>query len=151
MWLWRFGSCFLQLQVTQKPWIWSGTHKSRANASLLEDNILNLSLLWLTFLDWKWVWTRKQAIGRCWLCIHKLGCKNGCWIEHRSPLGDVQARWCPRSCGEQSQDLLSCFAHSPVSVDTPLMRITSITVFFSFFKFIAIRFLLRVFSILLNR
>lgn len=138
MWLWRFGSWFLHLQATQKPWIWSGTHKNRANTSLLEDKILNLSIPLLKFLDWKWVWIRKQAIGRCWLCLHKLGCKDGSWIEHRSSLGYVQARRCPRSSGEQSQ-ALSCFTHSSVSVVTPLMGITSITVFFSFFKFITIR------------
>lgn len=58
-----------------------------------------LSFLMLIRADWKWVWSREQGSWICWSCIYKLGCKNGCWTEYWSSMGDVQGRWCPGPCG----------------------------------------------------
>ena len=73
-----------------------------------EENAFDIRILMSKshfFLDWERIRTREQGDGSCWSCIPKLGCIYGCWIGNRSPLGDVQRNWCPRSYGEPSQAL----------------------------------------------
>lgn len=45
-------------------------------------------------VDWEWVWPWVKSAWTGWSLIRQLGCENGSWFRHWSPMGDVQGRWC---------------------------------------------------------